>query len=267
MIFCVVNQMHSSLQGKQVVVTRATTQAGTFFNLLETRGAWPLAYPCIQIAPPANPEALDDALLELANGAYSGLILTSVNTVFALEQRMTILGLDKTIFQNIWIAAIGPVTAEAAQDKLGQKVKIVPDEYVAERLADSIQPLPGERILLPRAEFARDILIKSLEQAGAQLNVVTAYRTQQASGGVHLPSLVENHQVDAITLTSSSIARYFVCRFTSEGGRLESLKTVCVACIGPVTAETAVTHGLDVQIVANPYTIPGLLNALESYFS
>lgn len=258
--------MRSALKDRKIVVTRAQSQAAALCESLKMRGAQPLEYPCIQIVPPADAAPLDEALLDIARGAYDGLVLTSVNTPRILAQRLSYLGLEKAVFQNVWIAAIGPATAQAAQKNLGRAVNLIPSEYVAESLAKSIRPRRGERILLPRAEVARAVLAESLEKAGAFVKVVAAYRALPASGGVDLPVLVKNRQVDAVALTSSSIARSFVERFASEGGQIKDLRNVCVACIGPVTAETAVREGLIVHVVAHSYTIPGLLAALETHF-
>jgi len=258
--------VHSALKDKKIVVTRAQSQAAALCEALKMRGALPLEYPCIQIVPPANAAPLDEALLEIARGAYDGLVLTSVNTPRILAQRLSYLGLEQAVFQNVWIAAIGPATAQAAQETLGRAVNLIPSEYVAESLANSIRPRRGERILLPRAEAARAVLVEILEKAGASVKVVTAYRALPASGGVDLPALVENRQVDAVALTSSSIARSFVERFASEGGQIKDLRHVCVACIGPITADAAVRAGLTVRVVAQSYTTLGLLAALETYF-
>ena len=122
----------------------------------------------------------------------------------------------------------------------------MPDESVAEGLAASLAASlrPGERVLLPQADIARPVLAQRLAAAGAKVVAVPAYRTVIGSGGVDLPALLADKQVDAITLTSASTARNLLQRLAAAGADGAGLEGVCIACIGPVTAETAQTHWL-----------------------
>lgn len=255
------------LTGKRIVVTRAAHQAQAFCDHLQERGAEPLFYPCIAIEPPEDIQPLDQALREAAAGQFDWLVLTSANTVMVLAERLGELGITLKDIANLRVAAIGPATAEEAQQQLGLSVDVLPEEYVAEALAEAIQPKAGTRILLPRAEVARPDLIKRLSAAGAKVTVVTAYQTVIGQGGVDLPALLEDGTVDAVTLTSSSTARNFVVRLVQDGGHLSSLQGVCVACIGPITAKTAREVELTVDVVAEDYTLDGLIEALELYYS
>ena len=259
--------MPSSLAGKRVVVTRAAHQAPDLCRILKECGARPLVYPCIDIIPPENVRLLDLALVSAARGVFDWLILTSTNTVHALAQHLEVLGIDKAALRPLPTAAIGPATAAAATQHLGVEVDVVPDEYVAEALAQALRPKPGSIMLLPRASDARPALVNHLEKAGARVVTVAAYRTIVGQGGVQLPPLLASGRVDAVTLTSSSTARYFVQRLQADGGQLHSLEKVCVACIGPITAGSAQQVGLDVQVTAGEYTIRGLVQALEAHYS
>ena len=257
----------SSLAGKRVVVTRAAHQAPELCRVLKEHGARPLVYPCIDIVPPQDVSLLDLALVSAARGMFDWLALTSTNSVDAVAQRLGALGIDKTTLQTLPTAAIGPATAAAAVKHLGVEVDVVPDEYVAEALAEAMRPKPGVTILLPRASEVRPALVDHLERAGARVVAVAAYRTIVGQGGVCLPPLLDADRVAAVTLTSSSTARYFVQRLQADGGQLQSLEKVCIACIGPITAGSARQAGLDVQVTAGEYTIRGLVRALEAHYS
>lgn len=257
----------STLTGKQIVVTRATHQAQAFCDLLREHGAEPVLYPCIAIEPPEDIQPLDRALREAAAGQFDWLVLTSANTVMVLSERLGELGITLEGIPNLRVAAIGPSTAEEAKKLLGLEVDVLPEEYVAEALAEAIQPEAGARILLPRAEVARPDLVERLCKAGAQVMVVTAYQTVIGQGGVDLPALLKEGRVDAVTLTSSSTARNFVVRLVQDGGQLANLQGVCIACIGPITADTARKVELTVGVVAEDYTLTGLIEALELYYS
>ena len=48
--------------------------------------------------------------------------------------------------------------------------------------------------------------------------------------------------------------------------KLELLEGMTIACIGPITADTATGLGLKVDVVAQDYTIDGLVQAILTYF-
>ncbi|HLV34637.1 MAG TPA: uroporphyrinogen-III synthase [Spirillospora sp.] len=250
-----------NLNGKRIVVTRAAHQAGALADLLRAHGAEPLLYPCIAIAPPEDTAALDAALRRAADGAFDWLILTSSNTVEALRHRCETLGLS---LRGMRAAAVGPATARAAQESLGVDVQIVPDEHVAEALAESLHLTPGARVFLPQANLARADLRDSLAAAGADVTVSTAYRTMMGQGGVDLPARLRAGLVDAITFTSSSTVENCLTRVEDEGGDLNHLRAVPAACIGPKTAETARAAGFGRVLTPDEYTLAGLVDILEN---
>jgi len=264
----VASASRSTLHGKRIVVTRAAHQAGELDALLRDRGATPVAYPCIAIAAPEDAGPLDATLRDAARGEYDWLVLTSQNTVAILAERLAALGLSGAHLRGLAVAAVGPATAEAASQLLGLDAALAPDEHVAEALAaELVERLPaGQRVLLPQAEIARPVLAEQLA-AGLQVTPVVAYRTVAGRGGVDLADLLARHEVDAITLTSSSTARYLVERLEREGGRRADLAGGCLACIGPETAATVRRLGLQVGVMAKEYTLAGLVAALEAYFA
>ena len=238
------------LFGRRVVVTRAREQASSLVDRLRTLGADTIEVPSIVIGEPADGgAALRKAAKEVA--AYDWVVFTSARAV----ERFLPLLRDARGFGPARIAAIGPGTADelAARNLVAD---LVPEKFVAESLLDAFPPpsIEGGRVLLPRAAVARDVLPDGLRQAGWEVDVVEAYRTHQAEvpGSV----LAAAKAADAITFTSSST----VTNFLEAAGR-EAVPRV-VACIGPVTAETARTAGLTVDVEAEVHTIDGLVDAL-----
>jgi uroporphyrinogen III methyltransferase/synthase len=145
----------------------------------------------------------------------------------------------------------------------------VPDEYRAEALIEVLGAgsLDGERVLIPRARVAREILPEKLREAGAEVVVPPAYESVPSSEGKdELVRRLEAGGIDCVTFTASSTVENFVGAFgTEEAARL--LAGTRVACIGPVTAETARKHGLRVDAEAEEYTIPGLVAAVVDLFA
>ena len=254
------------LAGRVVVVTRPRAQAQSFAGLLEAAGARVLLVPTIAIEPPASWEPLDGALGRL--GDYRWAVFTSVNGVEMTRRRLEDKGLGADALRGLRLAAIGPATAEALH-ALGLETEVVPEEYVAEGLAARLRGLirPGERVLLARAAEARDVLVIQLEAAGALVDEVPAYRTRPAAEDAEpLRRALLEGNVDVVTFTSSSTVRHFAALFPGEDlPRL--LGRVAVACIGPVTGETARELGLETRIVPTEYTIPALARAIADHYA
>jgi len=263
-LFLIRNQTPSGLAGRRVVVTRAPHQAAEVVDLLGEQGAKALHYPCIDILPPEDTSELDTILREAADGAFDWLVLTSANTAWILGQRLKALDLA---FEGALVAAVGPKTAAAVWTELNLVVDLVAERHVAEELAEALQPVGGQRILLPQSAIARGVLAEALRKAGADVTVVTAYTTAPGQGGNAVPQLLREGSVDAITFSSSSTVRYFLSRLEAEDGRRDDLKGVCLAAIGPITAETMREHDLPVSVQAAEFTLLGLVKALDIYFA
>jgi uroporphyrinogen-III synthase len=255
------------MQDKRIVVTRALHQTEMFSALLRRTGAVPVLYPCIAMVPPPQTAALDAALHAASAGTFDWLILTSTNTVLALAQRLTSLGLAPARLGNMAIAAVGPTTAVTARRLLGLEVQTIPETYAAAALAQALQPVARSRILLPQADQARQLLSQELAASGAEVTTVTAYCTVLGSGGEDVPALLASHRVDAITFTSPSTVENCLRRLAAEGADPSGLTGVCLACLGPTTLQAAREHGLVVAVTPARATLSGLVTALAAHFS
>ncbi len=275
------------LFGKTIVVTRAREQASALSDLLRARGAEPLEFPAIEIARLDDYNALDAALSDL--GAYAWMIVTSTNTVSFLAERLDALNLDARAFGRTRIAAIGPATALALKTHLGIRADYVPTEAVGEAMLaewpDTSADSSGQRILLPRALEARDILPDGLRERGAVVDVVPAYETRMdGAASDRLRTQLQNGDINVLTFTASSTVRNFAQALTEGTGNREQgtekagaaegmnmslaelVGKAMVASIGPITSQTLRELGLNVNIEAPEHTIPGLVSAIETYF-
>jgi uroporphyrinogen III methyltransferase/synthase len=255
-----------SLFGRRILVTRAREQASDFRVLLEDLGAACTELPTIAIEPPPSWEPLDAALAKLSS--YDWVVFTSVNGVKYFLQRLRAANQDVRELKGVRLAAIGPKTAEALES-LGLRLDLVPGEYRAEAIIEALGagPFEGRRFLIPRAMVARDVLPDSLRKAGAEVDVVPAYQTVQPYGRAEavLPML-ERGEIDCVTFTSSSTVSNFFSMFDRE--RIAPLlERTAIACIGPITAETARKHGLVVSIMPADYTIPAFAEAIAAHYS
>jgi uroporphyrinogen-III synthase len=248
--------MTGALAGRRVLVTRARAQADALTSKLISLGAVPVVFPTIEIAPLDDPALLDQAIHALET--YQWVIFTSVNGVISFWDRLSAAGMDSGCLQAIAVAAIGPATAAALIER-GVYPRYMPSEYVAEAIAAGIGDVSGSRILLPRAEIAREMLTVELRRKGAIVDEVAAYRTILAKPDQHAMADLQGG-IDAILFTSSSTVRNFVDLTGSD------TRSAVIACIGPITAQTARDMGLHIHVVATEYTMDGLVQALANYF-
>ena len=249
------------LENKCILITRPQSQAADFAQRLQALGAVPVFFPVIEISPVHDTSELDLALQQLDQ--YDWLVLTSVNGVQVVWERLADLQID-SLPERLKVAAIGPKTA-AALVTVGVKPDFVPDEYVAEAILPGLGALPGLRVLLLRADLARAALPQAIQQAGGTAHEIAVYHTLPAQPS---PQELRALQlgVDVITFTSSSTVRNFVNLAIQAGLDPQALPgEPLIACIGPITAQTAREQGLQVDLVASQYTTQGLIQALLEY--
>ncbi|HEX6122387.1 MAG TPA: uroporphyrinogen-III synthase [Ktedonobacterales bacterium] len=258
------------LAGKHIVITRPTEQARELAEALEALGARVTALPAIAIEPVAETAPLDAAIAELAT--YDWLVFTSVNGVSAFGARLAALGHTWADRGRARVAAIGPATARALVE-VGVPPDLVPSEYVAEALGEALGNVAGQRILLPRADIAREALARELEVRGAEVSEIAAYRTvPRPIPAEVLVGLLDEasapERADALTFTSSSTVRALVESLRAAGHEpARTLASVALAAIGPITAGSLREYGLEPALVAEEYSVPGLVRALVAYFA
>ncbi len=253
------------LAGRRIAITRPRRQAAALAQRLEALGARVVALPAIAIEPVDDTSQLDAALGELAT--YDWIVFTSANGVRAFERRLQANMLDWTARQRARVAAIGPATAAALQ-ACGVTADLVPSAYIAEGLVDALGNVAGQRILLPRADIARETLRDELRLRGADVNEIAAYRTVvQPLSPELLERALRTEHVDAITFTSSSTVRSLIESLRTSGyDPQHALGGIVLACIGPITAATLRECRLEPGLVAAEYTIAGLVAALVAHF-
>ncbi len=252
------------LFGRTVVVTRTRQQASELSRQLADLGARVLEAPTIELAPPADQQAIDAALLD---GRFDWILFTSANGVRFTRQRLVQLGRDVRVFGSARIAAIGDATAAAIDSELALHVDLCPESFVAEALAEALGGLgqvKGKRFLLLRADIARPVLRQRLEQDGAaEVRDVAVYETRPAKQlPAELLEALAADKVDWITFTSSSTARNFLALLPDS--HRSHLQTVKCASIGPITSDTLRQLGLRPTVQAETYNIDGLVAALAA---
>lgn len=253
------------LFGKKIIITRARKQASDLVTMLSDLGADCIEAPSIKVVPPQDYDGMDRAIGQLEK--YKWIVFTSVNGVDYFFNRLFEKGLDVRSLHTMKTACIGPATAARLRG-FGLNSDIIPENYRAESVVKAFedQDVANTDILIPRAELARPVLPVELKKMGALVDEVVAYRTiEVAENADQLVEMLRSGEVDAVTFTSSSTVKNFV-KVLPKDEMSELVKNVTVACIGPITAETASELGIEADICADSYTIPGLVEAILNHY-
>jgi uroporphyrinogen III methyltransferase/synthase len=194
-------------------------------------------------------------------------VFTSVNGVRPFMKRLQQRGRDARALAGLRVGCIGPRTAEELA-RYGLRADLIPPLFQAEGLIDALTAagIRGERMLIARAAVAREILPEQLRAAGADVRVITMYRTVRPAVEVErLKDLFRRRSLDVVTFASSSTVRNFCALFDSREEMQKLTAGIAVACIGPITAQTAAEEGLPPDVVARENTIPALVDAVVDY--
>jgi uroporphyrinogen III methyltransferase / synthase len=260
------------LSGRTVMITRARAQAAEFAAALEGFGARVVACPTIEIVAPESYALLDEAIENLFG--YDWIIFTSANGVEYFLRRLEAAGKDACELDSLRVCAIGDATAERLVSA-HVHVDVVPQKFQAEGVFAALENYVGGReqfknlnFLLPRAAVARDFLPRALEEAGARVDVVPAYRTvrPETTDRARVEAMLVGGGVDCVTFTSSSTVHNFAQLFDTRDLR-PLLTGVRVACIGEITSATAAEYGLRTDIQPTEFTAPALARAIAEFFS
>jgi len=249
----------SPLFGKRVLVTRPADQSDEFARELLRWGAQPIIAPAIAIAPPDDLRAAEQATVEPSR--YAWVVFTSVNGVRTFFDYLDARRDDARIFSGAKIAAIGLKTSQALLQR-NVYADAVPQRYVAEDLADLLiaSSREGDAMLIYRAAGARDVLPERLNAAGRRTDVVAAYKTVFTNEPLFAQRVEES---DIVTFTSASTVHGFIHNLGGAKNARRACTGKTIACIGPITAQAARDGGLPVHVMAEEYTVDGLLAALR----
>ena len=250
-----------ALSGKRIVVTRTRKQAGALSEQLRNLGAEVIELATIRTEPPSDLRTFAELVQDAHS--YDWIVFTSPNGVTAFFEMFYKLYDDARAIGGTRIAAIGPATAQQVRD-FHLKVDLQPAEFVAEAVVREFKKEGGIenlRILIARAEEARDLLPKELGALGAIVDVAFAYKTvAETDDRTEARSRLAEQGADMITFTSSSTVENFLALGLPWPAGMR------VASIGPITSKTAREHGLQVAVEAPRHDIPGLVEAIRKFY-
>jgi uroporphyrinogen III methyltransferase/synthase len=242
-----------------VLVTRPQHQAQQMVSALEQVGLHVKVFPLIEIVPPTQPHLLEAALAQLPT--YDILLLTSVNAVNIAMQYIKDHGI--AVPETLRFVSVGPSTQHCLQ-RWGHSSTAPASDYTAEGVLELLKgsEVAGLKVLYPRAEQARDLIVPGLRERGAFVDAPVAYRTVATTGKADALLDLLLRGIDIVTFTSSSAVHNYV---TLLGPRLAQVPAkVQYASIGPITSATMHEYALPLAFEACPYTIAGLVDAMTA---
>ena len=265
------------LAGKKVVITRPEESADELVQLLTDRKAVPWVLPLIRTKLWHDLTAVDQAIAHLDE--YDGLLFTSGQAVHYFFKRLVALYAEagegafeedpRAVLKRKKVVAVGPKTASLLES-YGIPFVHTPDEYRQEGLVQLVIHLfpPNSRLLYPRASKVRPLLLETLREKGYRLTDVILYQTEfvNQEDSPYFQAILER-EADAVTFTSASAVKAFDRLFRQRAHDLKKENLPPLAFIGPVAAKEAEKLGYPTPIVAQEYTVSGLVKALESYFA
>jgi uroporphyrinogen-III synthase len=235
-----------------IVVTRAEDEDGPLTKLLEEAGARVLHWGTIRFAPPEDPAPLHRALGELDH--YHWVAFSSPRAVEAVTSRVPEPPPD------LRVAAVGSSTARSLEQR-GWPVHRVPESNRGDALVEVFRragDAGGTRVLFPASAIAREVVPRGLEELGARVDRVTAYRTVSVDlDAESCRTRLERGEVGVITFASPSAGESLE---RSLGPKLmKGMKeTLPAAAIGPTTGRALRESGWRRVVVAEPHTLESL---------
>ena len=251
------------LYGKRAVVSRARSSNSRLSEGLRALGAVAIETPAIRIEPLTAFDELDATLSNI--GTYEWLAFASSNAVAHVFKRLDAMRLDARYLHGVKVAAIGPATVEALKIR-GITADLIPEDYSSDGLITAFANL-GEspkRVLAFKSDIGRESVMQRLTELGAKVDMVSAYRTVAAEESADHAKAAYREGVNITTFTSSSTVNNLVKMLDTD---IDAINSGLVACIGPITAETARKHGINVDIVPRQHTIDGMLDAIQDRFA
>ncbi|CAN5732165.1 hypothetical protein BH10CYA1_BH10CYA1_50780 [soil metagenome] len=262
------------LTGISIVVTRAGHQASGLTTRLVALGANVIELPTIEIIAPANWDSVDQALARIDE--YDWILFASTNAVQYFVSRWAERPSTK-MFTGKY-AAIGPSTTEALHRNNINASFQPGGAYVSEAFVDQFPGYPnliGQKILWPRTNIGRDIIVEKLQAAGAEVEVVQAYQTVPPSlvdqTVAQLTEMLIRGKVDIITVASSQSVRnlaqilrgaFSIYADSDVSSVRQILRRTAIVSIGPQTTATAVEYLGKCEGQAEEFNLDGLVEAI-----
>jgi uroporphyrinogen III methyltransferase/synthase len=257
------------LFGRRIIITRSPDRARELADALENLGAETLVAPTFRLVPPDDPEAVERATASMDR--FDWIVFESAVAAARFLGALARSPRDLRAFGRTSICAVGPSTADQLH-AAGLKPDVVIPELGVDTVANAMAAhaqIDGRSILVVRPDDERNVVSDALAARGATVTDLLAYRTEadppDSPAAQQIYRMLLDGQVDAVTFTSPTAVRRFASLIGDEQAA-DLLGTTVVAAIGPVTAAAAAELGIRATVIAETFTVDGLVQALVRHF-
>ena len=248
------------LSNQNVLLTRPVHQCDELKRLFEEYGATVFLNPTIEILPPSDWQAVDEAIKSISG--YDILVFASSNGVRSFFERAK--SICTAFFENSTqyipqIVATGPGTAETLAGYGVMNITIPSGGYDAEGLIAilSQNSMAGKRVLLVRGNRGRTLLPDELARLGAIVEQVSVYQNVDVTTPApEIASFIQCGKIHWVTVTSSAIGRSLIRMFGND------LRRTKLASISPITSQTLTECGFPPAVEADEATLPALVHSV-----
>ena len=258
------------LFGRRIIVTRSPERAQELGDALANLGAEPILAPTFRVGPPDDPEAIDRVAASVDR--FDWVVFESALAATRFMTALTRGPRDLRALGRTSICAVGPSTEDELHAR-GIRPDAVLPELRVESLASALEahaPIAGKSILVVRPDHERDLAASALTERGASVTDLIAYHTAadppDSPAAQRIYRELLDGRIDAVTFASPSAVRRFASVIGEEQAA-DLLSTTVVAAIGPVTAAVAKELGIRTTVVAEEFTVDGLMRALVRHFA
>jgi len=249
--------MNNSLNGMNILVTRAEHQAAELNQLIQQFGGCPINLPLQKVV---QIEVLPKKLYQLVEET-DWLLFTSVNAVIYFVQNSTKELIE--LVNNKKIGAVGEKTKKVLEEH-GIEVTFMPSQFTGKTLATELSSIVGDesKFLFIRGSLASETVPTILGKNGHLVTLLTVYETiPNTNVRDDLITLLLQKKVDVITFLNPFSVKQF-CYLIDETIDLKELEHVRIACIGDVTALEASQSGFKHILVPSKFTIDSLIKKI-----
>ena len=252
------------LANVKVLITRGNEGSSETGTLIENEGGVPILVPLLRFQP--HKDAWESTPRNAIH-TYEWIIFTSKNGVKFFLQALKKREIPVTSFTGKF-AAVGSKTEQYCM-KYGLQVSFVPENFTGDDFAEEFisKVKPAGNVLIPKGNLARNVIAMELAAAGVACKEWIVYETLLPKESIEqLKNIIEKERVDIITFTSSSTVHHFM-KVIEEYSLHDHIRDIPIACIGPITKNTAEQYGLHVKVCPTIYTVNEMVNEMKDFIS
>ena len=264
----VIKSTHLPLAGRTILISPDDSPR-ELIGAFENGGARVITWPRVEIGQASNVMALDEAIDNLFG--YDWVVFPNFHAVEYFLRRFYQLGRQISELDDLQIWALGTSSTEKLEasqvhvDLVGSSNQVEDLVIAFDNFLASRDSLMGINFLIPRAAHSCETLSNKLNELGARVDVVVAYRTAaNDSGLVQLKALLGGGGVDCVVFRNAKEIE-IVAELFDIGDLSLLFRDVIVAGVDGTVVRQAAQFGLEARMVLSE-NVSALADAITDYF-